>query len=85
MSEEVAEQKKKEIEELEVREAQIANEIGRDSCPLCGRLAKDFEYLVMMPPPFGWLECPGCGCVFCPSSLRKEKLQGVKREFVTLA
>jgi hypothetical protein len=79
MSEEQSEIRKKEIEDMLAKEEQIAKEMETDACPHCGKLTKTFQYLVFMPSPFGWLECPGCGMVFCPASLRKTKLNNMKR------
>lgn len=45
-------------------------------CPACSKLISTFEYLVMLPG-FGWVECPGCGHIFCPSYIRKRKLQRI--------
>jgi len=45
-----------------------------DTCPKCGKFTKTFEYVIMFPAPFGWIECPGCGTVFSPTSIRKQKL-----------
>ncbi len=74
MSEEQSEIKKKEIEELEKTEKRILEDMDADACPYCNRLTKTFEYLTLLPSPFGWLECPGCGMIFCPASIRRQKL-----------
>lgn len=78
MSEEQAELRKKEIEDMLASEEQIAKEMEMDACPYCGKLTKTFQYIVMMPAPFGWVECCGCGMVFCPSSIRKQKLANMR-------
>lgn len=75
MSEEMAKKKKEEIEEIEKQETSDQAELERDKCPYCGKLFNTFEYVTMLPPPFFWMECPGCGMVFCPDSIRKRKLQ----------
>ena len=75
MSNEQAEKKKKEIENLTVEEEQIMQEMDKDNCPNCGKFTKTFDYVVLLPPPYGWVECPGCGTVFCPPSIRRQKLK----------
>jgi len=75
MSEVMAEKKKKELEELEAEELRVATEMEKDACPHCGKLTKTFDYVVMFPAPFGWLECTGCGTVFCPDSIRRQKIE----------
>jgi hypothetical protein len=79
MSMEIAEKRKKEIEDMLAKEEQIAKEMETDACPYCSKLTSTFQYLVMLPAPFGWLECTGCGTVFCPPSLRKQKLENMRK------
>ena len=79
MSEEQSETRKKEIEKMLDQEEQIAKDMETDACPYCTKLTSTFEYVVMLPAPFGWVECPGCGIVFCPSSIRKQKLDNMKK------
>ncbi len=82
MSEEMAEKKKKEIEELQAAEAKVAEEMKNDKCPYCGKYTSTFDYVVMFPAPFGWLECTGCGAVFCPDSIRKQKIEHERKKNV---
>lgn len=77
MSGEMAETRKKEIEDMLTKEEQVAREMETDACPYCTKLTSTFEYMVMLPAPFGWIECTGCGMVFCPSSIRKQKLENM--------
>lgn len=79
MSEEMSEIRRKEIEDLLAQEDRIAKDMETDACPYCAKLTSTFEYVVMMPSPFGWIECPGCGMIFCPSSIRKTKLKNIKK------
>jgi hypothetical protein len=76
MSEEMAEKKKREIEIAEADAAEMMKEAETAVCEHCGKLISSFEYLVMLPS-FGWVECPGCGGIFCPSYIRKRKLQRI--------
>ena len=75
MSEEMAAKKRNEIEQIESTEKQLLEEMSRDCCPRCGLLTNDFAYFVILPPPFGWVECPKCGTIFSPLSIRKVKLE----------
>jgi hypothetical protein len=75
MSEEMAKKKEEDIKQLEEEELAMSKEMENDKCPLCGTLTKDFQYVVMLPPPMGWLECPTCGNVFCPDSIRRRKVK----------
>lgn len=70
----MAEKKKLEEERLAKEDAEIEKEMANDKCPLCGAFTKDFIYVVMLPPPMGWLECPNCGNIFCPDSIRRRKV-----------
>lgn len=74
MSQEMAEKKKQELENLALKEEEVKKEMENDKCPLCGSFTQDFAYIIMLPAPMGWLECPNCGTVFCPESLRRRKL-----------
>ena len=73
MSEEMAEKRRKEIEEMQAEEQAILEEMKGDHCPNCKLFTSQFSYVIMFPAPFGWLECPGCGVVFSPQSIRKQK------------
>lgn len=74
MSKEMVEKKKLEEEKRTAEEAEMEKEMENDKCPLCGTYTKNFGYVVMLPPPLGWLECPTCGNIFCPDSIRKRKI-----------
>ena len=76
MSEEIAKKKKIEIEAIEADEEEMLKEAETASCPFCSKLISSFEYLLMLPG-YGWIECPGCGHVFCPTYIRKRKLQRI--------
>ena len=78
MSEEQSELRKKEIEELVAEDERMVQEMDKDTCPYCSRLTKTFEYIAFFPQ-FGWLECTGCGVVFCPPSLRRRKLENMQK------
>ncbi len=77
MSEEMVAKKKAEIEALDkAREQEMADQetIKRDKCPSCGTPTSQFAYLDgKVLQLFGWVECPICGVVFCPESIRMEK------------
>lgn len=73
MSKEISELRKQEIEKMIVEEEQMAKEMENDTCCYCGKPTKTFEYITFFPQ-MGWLECPGCGNVFCPNSIRKRKI-----------
>ena len=75
MSREMAEKKKEELDRIAQEDAAAEKEMANDKCPLCGTYTKDFSYVVMLPPPLGWLECPTCGNVFCPDSIRRRKVK----------
>ena len=79
MSKEMAEQKRKEIEEMEKlaeKEAKQLESLKEDKCPACGTATTNLGYInpgiVKM---FGWVECNVCGCVYSPMSIRKQKQQ----------
>lgn len=74
MSEKMAEKKKREVEELEAHNAELMKLADTAACTHCGKLISSFEYLVLLPG-FGWVECPGCGIVFCPTYVREDKLR----------
>jgi ferredoxin len=86
MSETVKEQKEREIKELEERLEEEKRDVAVDSCTHCGAKTSTFPYNEFFVLPgeklFGWLECPYCGQVFCPLSIRrkKAKLYGVMRK-----
>jgi ribosomal protein S27AE len=48
-------------------------EIKDDRCPHCGTHASLFPY-VNFNPINHWVECPACGVVFAPLSIRRRKL-----------
>jgi hypothetical protein len=81
MSEEMARRKREEAEALAAEEARLIASMEKDCCPKCGKFTKTFEYVMMFPAPFGWIECPACGTVFSPESIRAQKLEqfGVNR------
>lgn len=70
----MAAKKKLEDEERARREAEDRAEVANDRCNLCATYVKDFSYMIMMPAPMFWTECPNCGNIFVPESLRKKKL-----------
>lgn len=78
MSEELKEQKERDIEELNRRIEDEKKAVAGDSCTHCGAPTLTFPYndFFVMPknPMFGWLECPFCGQVFCPKSIRDKKM-----------
>jgi predicted RNA-binding Zn-ribbon protein involved in translation (DUF1610 family) len=85
MSVEQAEKKKAEIAAVDHQEKKDIQDILKDVCPNCGTRVVDFSYFntALMAAPFGWIECPNCGVVFCPESLRHQKISrlgGVKKE-----
>jgi hypothetical protein len=45
-----------------------------DKCPTCNTLTNEFKYISMLPQ-LGWLECTTCGTVFCPESIRTQKIR----------
>ncbi len=83
MSKETLEKKKEEIEGFEKQEKEDMEKIRHDACPLCGLPTVKFPYISFIPTPYGWLECPSCGTVFCPKSLRDQKIKNVKEHFAS--
>jgi len=79
MDEETKEQKKKETEEFvakqEVEAQTELEELAKDHCPICKERIFNFPYNAILPYPFLWIECPKCGMVFCPTSIRRRKLR----------
>jgi hypothetical protein len=75
MSEEMARRKKEEEELLAKRELEMKEALRNDKCPVCFTQTGDFIYMAMLPPPMVWLECPNCGTVFCPESIRRKKIE----------
>lgn len=73
MSEEMARKKKEELEALAAEELRIAADMEKDQCPHCGKFTKTFDYVIMFPAPFGWIECTDCGTVFSPKSIQNQK------------
>jgi len=86
MSEELREQKERELKEFEEREKKEKEEVEGDACTHCGAKTATFPYNEFLIFPgkkmFGWLECPFCGQVFCPLSVRRNKaiLYGITRK-----
>jgi hypothetical protein len=80
MSQEQAEKKKQDLEEIEAKTRKDMKDILSDRCPGCHTAVIDFVYfnMALMPAPFGWIECSNCGTVFCPESLRKQKVTRLK-------
>lgn len=80
MSLELVEKKKEDIEKfekLQEEEKKAVEAMRGDICPHCFQSVLKFPYL-NFNPIHGWLECPGCGTVFSPTSIRKLKLEKVK-------
>lgn len=78
MSEELAEKKKAEIEALERQEAMDEKLLKGDICPICGTSPTKYPYIAFLPNPYGWLECAACGIIYCPKSLRDQKIAFAK-------
>lgn len=81
MSENMSERKKEEIENFEKQEKDDMERVKHDVCPLCGLPTVKFPYISFLQPPYGWLECPACGTIFCPRSIRDQKIAKVKEAF----
>lgn len=75
MSKEMVDRKRQEEEQAAKEDAAMEKAMANDKCPLCGTFTKNFGYVVMLPPPMGWLECPTCGNIFCPDSIRRRKIK----------
>ena len=73
----IAERKKEEIESFEKQEMDDEKKIRHDACPVCGSPTTSFPYVAFLPSPYGWLECPMCGTVFCPKSIRAQKVNKI--------
>lgn len=78
MSEEVAQKKKEEIEFVEKQDMSDKERIQGDLCPVCGQRPTSYPYIQFLPSPFGWLECASCGTIYCPLSIRKQKIDAAK-------
>jgi len=78
MSEAIAELKKREIEELEKSEKEDMDAQEKDRCPNCGQKTATFKFINAALLPYGLLECNCCGVVFCPESMRIEKMKMVE-------
>lgn len=67
---------KQEIEKVPMQDEQLDQEAMKgDNCPSCLTLVARFPYFSGIPP-LGWAECPFCGTVFSPKSVREAKLRG---------
>lgn len=86
MSKELKEQTEREIQEFEKQLEQEKQDVEGDNCTHCGAKTTTFPYNEFFIVPgrqmFGWLECPFCGQVFCPLSVRRKKavLYGLKKK-----
>jgi hypothetical protein len=78
MSEELAEKKKEEIEAIEKQGNEDKKRIEGDICPLCGQKPTSYPYICFLPSPYGWLECVACGLIYCPKSIRDQKIEAKK-------
>jgi hypothetical protein len=78
MSQDQAEKKKLEIEAIENQAKRDKEMIEGDACPTCGQRPGSYPYFSFLPSPYGWLECAACGTVYCPKSLRGQKLAAAK-------
>ncbi len=75
MSKEMAEIKKKEIEDLAQLEKGVFQDTKDDRCPSCGLPTSKLMYISPQTiQAFGWVECTTCGCVYSPFSIRKQKM-----------
>jgi len=73
MSEEMAEKKRKDIEEFEKQQKEGEARIPEARCPHCGTPMSSFPYLMGLQD-LGWIECAACGVVFCPTYVREQKI-----------
>ncbi len=71
----MSEHKKDEIEGFEKQEKDDMSKIRKDICAVCGLQTVKFPYIAFLQAPYGWLECHSCGTIFCPKSLRDQKLE----------
>ena len=55
------------------QEKEDNEDIKDDRCPHCGTHVSKFPY-VNFNPINHWVECPACGIVFAPISIRRKKL-----------
>jgi hypothetical protein len=78
MSNEMALKKKEEIENLQNREQEDRKLIAGDICPVCGMRPTSYPYICFLPNPYGWVECASCGTIFCPKSIRDQKVDAAK-------
>ena len=79
MSEGIREKHQLEMEAMAKDEDQAREDqdaMKKDKCPNCGTPTSQFAYLDgRVLQLFGWVECPICGVVFCPESVRMEKMK----------
>lgn len=67
---------KQETEEAPMQEDKLDREAMKaDKCPACLTLTANFPYFSGIPL-LGWMECPFCGIIFSPKSVREAKLKG---------
>jgi len=67
--------KEAELKELEERE-KIRRAPGGDLCPHCLQPVATFPYVDgILRPDRIWIECPFCGVVFCPKSVREARIK----------
>jgi len=58
------------------REEEAKEAVKDDVCPHCLQHVSKFPYINFSPINF-WVECPGCGVVFAPLSIRKRRLNEI--------
>ena len=79
MSEEMAEKRERELAEFKLREEKDLVDRSKDLCPNCGTQTSKFLYLnKFLLTSLGLMECTSCGVVFCPESLRTEKIRHIQ-------
>lgn len=93
MSERMAEKRKQELEafekmETEKKEAKavVLNTLeNKDQCPVCHTFTREFPYVDgRLMQSLHLLECPFCGTVFCPESIRLAKLVSMGKKLPQL-
>ena len=80
MSEEMAQRKADELKTLAEQEAQFKEDAKHDVCPGCGTPTIKFPWITHeLMLAYGATDCPNCGTLFVPLSIRKLKFENLNK------
>lgn len=82
MSDEMADKKKQDEEEIERQLKEEEEAMKSDVCPHCLQSVTTYPYVVTFPI-LGWVECAACGVIFSPKSIRNLKKKKAESKIIT--